>query len=304
MKKLAALPALLVLAGCAGATDLGPAPKAKSQAAAKLNSASPTTEQKLVPLKIWLVQGKGLVQRNRAHPQTVRVATAALQELLAGPTQGEWNRSGITTSIPVGTRLLGVDIDNGVATVDLASEFQAGAGSGSLQLRLAQVVYTLTQFPTVRKVRFELDGAPVNVLSNRGVVVDRPVARRDYGKTDCAGFPSSQQGFIQINSPSPGARISGGGSKGSPVVVRGCSSTFEGTLNWDLKTKDGVTISAGVAQGGSLRPGPFRFTIPPPSVGEGLAVLQVYEPPASGEGGPTSRASVPVVLQKAREATR
>lgn len=301
MRKLAPLSVLLVLTGCAGATDLGPAPKAKSQAAAKLNSATPTTAQKLVPLKIWLVQGKGLVARNRAHPQTVRVATAAVQELLAGPTPGERHGSGITTSIPVGTRLLGVGIDNGVATVDLTSQFQAGGGSGSLQLRLAQVVYTLTQFPTVKKVRFELDGSPVNVLSNRGVVVDRPVARRDYGKTDCAGFPSSQQGFIAVNSPPPGARISGNGHIELLVTVRGCSSTFEGTLNWDLKTKDGTTVSSGVAQGGSLGPGSFRFIIPPPSTGEGPATLEVYEPPASGEGGPTSRARVPVVLVKGRE---
>ena len=100
MKKLAPLPVLLVLAGCGGATDLGPAPKAKSQAVAKLKSATPATEQKIVPLKIWLVRGKGLVQRNRAHPKTVRVATAALQELLAGPTEAERSGSAITTSIP------------------------------------------------------------------------------------------------------------------------------------------------------------------------------------------------------------
>jgi hypothetical protein len=263
---------------------------------------SPTPAQKLVPLKIWLVQGKGLVQRNRAHPKTVRVAAAALQELLAGPTQGERSGSAITTSIPRGTRLLGVGIDKGVATVDLSSQFQAGGGSGSLQLRLAQVVYTLTQFPTVKKVRFELDGSPVNVLSNQGIVVDHPVGRSDYGKTDCAGFPSSRQGFIAINYPPRGASIAGAGSE-FPVSVRGCSSTFEGTLNWELKTKDGVTVSAGVAQGGSLGPGPFRFSIPPTSVGEGPGVLEVYEPPASGEGGPTSRATVPVVLVKAREST-
>src|SRR3954467_13313561 len=118
MRKLAPLSLLLVLTGCAGATDLGPAPKAKSQAAAKLTS--PTPAQKLVPLKIWLVQGKGLVQRNRAHPKTVRVATAALQELLAGPTEAERSGSAITTAIPGGTRLLGIGIDNEVATVDLA----------------------------------------------------------------------------------------------------------------------------------------------------------------------------------------
>jgi hypothetical protein len=281
--------------------DIGPAAKAKPEAGAKLQSPGP--QQKLVSLKIWLVQGKGLVERRRAHRQTVRVATAALQELLAGPTRGERGRSAVTTAIPGGTRLLGIGIENGIATVDLSSQFQAGAGSESLQLRLAQVVYTLTQFPTVKEVRFQLDGAPVDVLSNRGIVVDRPVGRRDYGNPDCAGIPSSKQGFIAINYPPRGALIVGRGHIEQIVPVRGCSSTFEGTLNWDVKTKDGVAVAAGVAQGGSLRPGPFRFNIRPTSVGEGPAVLEVYEPPASGEGGPTSRATVPVVLRKVGEAS-
>jgi len=295
MRKLVAVPALLVVAGCGGndAVDIGPAPKAKSQAVTGLESPTP---KQLVSLKVWLVQGKGLVARNRAHPETVRVATAAIDELLAGPTQGERRGSGITTAIPRGTRLLGIGIENGIATVDLSSQFQSGAGSESLQLRLAQVVYTLTQFPTVKKVRFELDGAPVDVLSNRGTVVDRPVGRKDYGAPDCAGIPTSKQGFIKINYPRPGARVSSPGHIEFLLAVRGCSSTFEGTLNWDVKTKDGVTVAAGVAQGGSLQPGPFRFSVPPRSVGEGQGVLEVYEPPASGEGGPTSRDAVPVVL--------
>jgi germination protein M len=288
MKKLLALPALLGLAACGGATDLGPAPKAKSQAATKLQS--PTPQQKPLSLKIWLVQGKGLVERTRAHEQTVRVATAALQELLAGPTRGERGGSAVTTAIPRGTRLLGIGIESGIATVDLSSQFQAGGGSESLQLRLAQVVYTLTQFPTVKMVRFQLDGTPVDVLSSRGIVVDRPVGRRDYGSPDCAGVPSSKQGFIVVNQPRSGAHVGNGSS------VSGCSSTFEGTVNWDLKTEDGVTVSAGAAQGGSLGPGPFRFTIRTGPVEQGPAVLEVYEPPASGEGGPTSRVTVPLVL--------
>ncbi len=289
MRKLAPLSVLLVLTGCAGATDLGPAPKAKSQAGARLKS--PTPAQKLVPLKIWLVRGKGLVQRSRAHPKTVRVATAALQELLAGPTEAERSGSAITTAIPGGTRLLGIAIDNGVATVDLASQFQAGGGSGSLQLRLAQVVYTLTEFPTVKRVRFELDGSPVNVLSNQGVVSDHPVGRKDYGEPDCAGIPASKQGFVVVNSPRPGDDVGP-----QPFTVRGCSSSFEGTLNWDLKTNGGSELASGHTQGGSFEPGEFAFNVSYRLPKRQPGVLEVYEPPASGEGGPTSRVTVPLVL--------
>jgi N-acetylneuraminic acid mutarotase len=47
-------------------------------------------------------------------------------------------------------------------------------------VRLGQLVYTLTQFPTVRTVRFALDGTPVNVFSGQGIVLDHPVGRADY----------------------------------------------------------------------------------------------------------------------------
>ena len=123
-----------------------------------------------------LVRARGLARfRQRTHKATPRVATATVEALLAGPTPAE-RVSGVSTAIPAGTQLLGISIDGGVATVDLTSEYQSGGSSHSMQVRLGQVVCTLTQFPTVRSVRFRLDGAPVNVLSSEGIVLDHPSA--------------------------------------------------------------------------------------------------------------------------------
>jgi len=185
MKRLALLVVPLAVAGCGGgAVSLGPAPKAKAtQAEAPtLKATAPAAKKRsLVSLETWFVHGHGLAVRRRTHTKTLRVATAAMRALLAGPTPGE-RRSAITTAIPAGTRLLGIGISNGVATVDLTSQFQSGGNSESLQLRLAQVVYTLTQFPTVGRVRFEIDGSPVNVFSSEGIVLDHPVGRNAYKK--------------------------------------------------------------------------------------------------------------------------
>ena len=57
-----------------------------------------------------------------------------------------------SSAIPAGTRLLGLSIAGQIATVDLSSEFESGGGATSVLGRLAQVVYTLTQFPTVTSV--------------------------------------------------------------------------------------------------------------------------------------------------------
>ncbi len=44
--------------------------------------------------------------------------------------------------------------------------------------RLAQVVYTLTEFDTVKDVRFMLDGEPVDVFSGEGILLEEPVGRQ------------------------------------------------------------------------------------------------------------------------------
>jgi hypothetical protein len=163
------------LVGCGSkAVSLGPPPRGQSEAGTpRATQASP------VRLQVWFARGEQLSSEQRTHAATPRVATAAMQALLAGPNTDE-RAAGVTTAIPAGTRLIGISIKDRVATVDLTSEFQSGGGALAMQMRLAQVVYTLTQFPTVSAVRFSLDGAPVDVFSSEGIVLDHPVGRADY----------------------------------------------------------------------------------------------------------------------------
>ena len=109
-----------------------------------------------------------LVPVSREVEGTVAVARAAMGHLLAGPTDAERAhdlRVGtIGTRIPEGTRLLALDIADGIATVNLSSEFASGVDTGEARegwaYRLAQVTYTLTQFPTIESVRFLVEGQP------------------------------------------------------------------------------------------------------------------------------------------------
>ena len=74
------------------------------------------------------------------------VERAAVEQLLAGPTDDE-SQFVMGTAIPEETTLNGVEIEDGVATVDLSGEFDDGGGSAGMFMRLAQIVFTLTQFP-------------------------------------------------------------------------------------------------------------------------------------------------------------
>lgn len=103
----------------------------------------------------------------------------ALDALLAGPTTDEAGLRTVTSAIPVGSRLLGLTVANGIATADLSSDFESGGGSASMFIRLGQVVFTLTQFPTVQSVVFKIDGQRVTVFSSEGIVLDNPLGRAD-----------------------------------------------------------------------------------------------------------------------------
>ena len=183
VKTALALVGLAVLGGAIGivlsalgsgdAVSLGPAPNVVT--GSEISGTLPARPS----FEVWLARGEQITPVARSRGSSPGVATAAVNALLAGPTRAE-RRAGATTAVPPDTGLLGISIENGIATVDLTSEFESGGGSLSMQLRLAQVVYTLTQFSTVKKVRFQLDGEPVNVFSDEGIILDHPVGRSDY----------------------------------------------------------------------------------------------------------------------------
>jgi hypothetical protein len=165
----------------------------------------------------------------REIPETKAVATAAMRALLAGPNDAETGaRPAMFTAIPDGTTLLGLAISDGVATVNLSREFESGGGSESVFARLAQVVYTLTQFSSVDRVLFELDGEPVTVFSGEGVILDEPVGRADY---------YDQLPAIFVDRPAWGAAL------GNPGTVSGLANVFEAQFRIQLLDAGGDTLA-------------------------------------------------------------
>lgn len=226
---------------------------------------------------------EGLVAVLREVPETQAVARAALEQLLLGLQGREtFDGAGLSTAIPEGTELLGISIEDGVATVDLSGEFASGGGSASAMMRLAQVTYTLTQFPTVQSVSFKLDGRPVTVFGSEGIVLDGPVARDDYLDL----LPD-----IWADRPAWGAAI------GNPARITGMANVFEAQFQVSLLDSDGISIAdQGVmATCGTGCYGTFDVTVRY-DVSEGqYGTLRVYNLSAM-DGSPEAIRDYPVWL--------
>jgi hypothetical protein len=205
----------------------------------------------IVRAYFWLggqPRSEGLVAVLREVPATKSVATAAVTALLAGPTNAETGRS-ISTAVPAGSRLLGISIADGVATIDLSSEFESGGGSASVQTRLGQVVYTLTQFPSIKSVVFRIEGESAEIFSSEGVVLDKPVGRADY----VALLPD-----IWVDRPAFNAAI------GNPAHVTGNSDVFEATFRIAILDGSGKILADEMVMAtcGTGCRGTFDVTIP------------------------------------------
>jgi hypothetical protein len=263
-----------------------------SERAVSLGKPTPSTESRggeqtgsvptLLALQVWFTSGDGLVAVRRTHRPTQQVATAAIDALLDGPTAGE-HALGYSSAVPAGTKLLGIGIRNGVATVDLTSEFQDGAGSRSMQMRLGQIVYTLTQFPTVLKVRFRLDGEDVNVFSSGNVVLDHPVGRSDYVNL----LPA-----ITVDNPAAGERVP------SPVTVSGTANVFEANVSVEILNADGEVVGKAftTASCGTGCRGPYSTPVTYTVEKEQPGAVVVHDDDAAGTGTPPHSVRVPVTL--------
>src|SRR5690606_30794444 len=107
------------------------------------------------------------------------VARAAVAALIDGPNRSE-SAAGLSTAFPADSLVLGIRVEDGTAYVDMSLEFAGGGGSASVLGRLAQLVYTLTEFDSIDRVRLLLDGEQIETFSGEGVDVSRPLARDDF----------------------------------------------------------------------------------------------------------------------------
>jgi hypothetical protein len=216
----------------------------------------------------------------RTVPATIGVARAAISSVLAGPSAAE-AAAAVRSQIPESTALLGVRISTGgIATVDLSSSFVSSASPSMMPLRIAQVVYTVTQFPSVKGVRFAINGQGVTVLG--GVPVQSPQTR---------SMGSGYLPAITVQSPSIGEQVS------SPVTISGTADVFEATVSVRVLDAAGheiartfTTATCGTGCRGAYSDS-IEYSVPLTQHG----VIEVFESSAQN-GQPIKVQRIPVTL--------
>jgi germination protein M len=199
----------LLAAGCGGAgTNAEQIPETTAPAP---TTTAATTAERSTSLELFYLAPDGkLVATTRSVAHTQAPGAATLRELTTPA-------GGATTQVPGGLQLT---ITSGRAHV---------TGAGLSDAAVAQIVYSLTSFPTVQSV----DGKT---------------------RADVEDFAPA----ILVEHPAPQDEVS------SPLRVTGTANTFEATFNYRLEDAHGHLLAKDfvTATSGSGTRGTFEFTVP------------------------------------------
>jgi germination protein M len=199
--------ALALVAGCGGDDD----------------GTTTTTPVEMAELRVYFLRDGEVWPVLREVETSDGEATAAMTALLQGPTEQEEADLGLTTAIPDAGEEAEVSVDDDLAAVQLDEQL---ADEG-----LAQVVYTLTQFPDVKQVEIQ----------------ERVVTRGDFEEQTPAILVESPLAFQEVM---------------SPLQATGTANTFEANFNYELTDTEGTVIDESfvTATSGSGTRGTFDFT--------------------------------------------
>ena len=223
-----------------------------------------------------------LVREVHQVEKTPEIAQAALNELI----KGNPVTPGAVRVLPADTKILGIKIEQGLATVDFSPEvLRAGVGSTGEALGIASIVDTLTEFPTIQKVSFTVDGQVDKAIDWWGHVgLSEQPFKRDLSKVN--------EPAIWVTSPVTNQIIT------SPVEISGSARVFEATVSFRIKDEQGNTLAQGFANASKGAPdrGDFKgqLAFKPPGPGKGQ--IEVFEV-SMKDGSDRNKVIIPVEWQ-------
>lgn len=210
-------------------------------------STTTTTSVPQLTFSLFFLRGATLGVSQRTVRAVGDPHYQSMVNLLQGPNPSE-AAAGLTTDIPAGTVIRGLEVRGGKATVNLSPDFVANASQSILAARVAQVVYTLTAYGNVSTVVIEVGGT--QIVNFGGINLADPVGRPQITGT----LPP-----VLLVTPAVG-----GSAQGELVisVITSINGTYEVQLvDPSGKLLAGVTSTA-VMGGKSTQSLPFTITAP------------------------------------------
>jgi spore germination protein GerM len=118
-------------------------------------------------------------KRQMAHSSSPLRDT--MNALLAGTTAAEEDRR-ITTLIPPGTMLLNAAMRGNTAVLNFNENFMFNSyGAEGYLAQLRQIIWTATEFPSVKNVQFLVEGQRIDFLGDN-IRLDQPISRDDLDR--------------------------------------------------------------------------------------------------------------------------
>ena len=225
-------------------------------AAAVLLSACGGDDAATTQARVYFLQDGG-IENDKVWPVAREIAVDAseadevLAALVAGPSAAEEDL-GLTTAIP----------ESATVSVSASGELSVGGLGEPFDIGLAQIVYTLTQFPGVR---ISYDGESVT-------------------RSDFEQFTPS----VLVESPLPFEEVT------SPITAVGTANTFEANFQFEVLDADGNVIDENfvTATSGTGTRGTFEFTT---AEFDDVATLVVFENSAE-DGSRIHEAEIPLTV--------
>lgn len=134
-------------------------------------------DENLASVSMYLIRSGALVHVTRDLPSPAG-PDEILGSLFDGVTEPQ-QRADLRSSIPPGSRILGLTQDGPILRINLSNDFAAVGGEEEI-FAVAQVVLTVTSIEGVELVAFELEGLPTDVPVANGALSVEPVGAEDY----------------------------------------------------------------------------------------------------------------------------
>lgn len=160
-----------------GPSATGVSPKGSSPSASPEKPAP-----KIRRIYLVRVEEDGTVARvsvERSLPSSDTPLVDVIASLLKGPSTSE-KQKGYISLIPPGTRLYSATVKDGIAYLNFSEEFLFNPyGTEGYLGQLKQIVWTATEFPTVKQVQILIEGKVTEYLGE-GIRIGKPLSRDSF----------------------------------------------------------------------------------------------------------------------------